>query len=249
MTDRTVVHWIRAGLLALPVHGLLTAWASLEPQPDAAADPEGWARFVSSSSYLVGHLVGSTGGTILAILGTFALGAHLTGGRSARLALPAMVLAVTGHALLLVPAVMSTFALPALGRAYLSGTPEVVRVEFPDALTAATLLGLLLALVGHLLLGAAIWRSGVLPRGAGALWAFAAVVFYVLGVVLGMATTGASLPTQVVGALLLAVGGAWIAWSASFRRTPSPDASPGVLPPGPLPPAPPPNTPPRSPGP
>ena len=54
-----------------------------------------------------------------------------------------------------------------------------------------------------------------LPRWAGALWAAGAVVFYVLGVVLGQATTGSSLPTQTAGALLTAVAGGWIAWSVT----------------------------------
>ena len=73
---------IRIGLWALPLYGALTAWATLDPQPNQATDPGGWARFVSTNSYLVSHLVGSTGGTILAILGTMALGG--SGRRSLR---------------------------------------------------------------------------------------------------------------------------------------------------------------------
>lgn len=217
MNSQTTTNWIRAGLVALPVYGLLTAWSSFKPQPDQTTDPQGWAEFVSSSSYLVSHLFGSTGGTILAIFATFALGAYLAGSRSGRLALSAMVIAVAGHALLLVPAAISTFATPALGSAYLSGVPGVMQVEFPDAMTMTFMLGLLLALVGNLLLGVAIWRSATLPRWAGASWIVATLVFYVLGVVMGMATTGSSLPTQSIGALLIAVSGGWIAVS-TFQR-------------------------------
>jgi hypothetical protein len=47
------------------------------------------------------------------------------------------------------------------------------------------------------------------------IWAVATFIFYVLGAALGMATTGASLPTQPVGAALMAVSGAWIAWAAT----------------------------------
>lgn len=213
----SIHNWIRAGLLALPVYGLLTAWASLDPQPDQTTAPEDWARFVSSSSYLTSHLVGSIGGTILAIFGTFALGAYLASARTASLALGAMVATVLGNALLLVPAVMSTFATPAIGRAYVSGSTQVMRVEFSDALTVTFMLGLLLAFAGNLLLGVAILRSRTLGRTAGVLWIVAAVVFYPLGVVLGLATTGASLPSQVIGALLIAVAGGWIAASASSR--------------------------------
>lgn len=212
----------RIGLWALPLYGALTVWATLDPQPDQSTDPEGWARFVSTTSYLVRHLVGSTGGTILAIFGTIALGAYLAGGRSARLGVAAMVVAVAGHALLLVPAAISTFATPAIGRAYLAGSTDVMKIAFSPAMTATFLLGLLLALVGNVLLGVAMWRSGLLPTWVGVVWAISAVVFYVLGVVLGLATTGASLPTQALGALLIVVSGAWTAWVA---RRPTPERS------------------------
>jgi hypothetical protein len=213
--------WIRAGLWALPVAWLVTAWGGLEPQPDQEKDPGAWARFVSSDSYQFSHLLGATAGTILALFGVFALGCFLANSRSGRLALPAMITAAAGTALLLVPAVISTFATPAIGGAYLKGNEDVMQLEFPGSMTGAFLLGLLLAFVGSVLLGVAVWRSGVLPRWAGALWAAGAILFYVLGVVLGLATTGSSLPTQSAGAVLLAAAGVWIAWCGS-RQVPLP---------------------------
>lgn len=221
MTARYITTWIRVGLLTLPVYGLLTVWATLDAQPDQTKDPAAWARFVSSPSYQVSHLVGSTGGTILAIFGVFALGTYLATSRSGRLAVAAMVVTVAGLTLLLVPAAMSTFATPAIGQAYLAGETGVMRIEFPAAMTVCFLLGLLFAFVGNMLLGVAIWRSRRLPRWAGAIWMVATVVFYLLGVVLGQATTGATLPTQPVGALLYAFAGGWIAWAAWLPRVPA----------------------------
>jgi hypothetical protein len=158
--------WIRVGLFALPAYGLLTAYATLEPQPDQASDPDGWARFVSSTSYLVGHVIGNVLGTALAIFGTFALGAFLATSRAARLALWGMVLAVAGHILFTVPGAISTFATPAIGTAYLAGNRDVMALEFSDVVTAIIALGLLLAVIGNTILGVAIWRSGTLPRWA-----------------------------------------------------------------------------------
>jgi hypothetical protein len=221
-TATTTDRWISAGLLALPVYGALTFWSTLEPQPDQVKDPAGWASFVSTGSYLISHLVGSTVGIILAIFGVFALGAVLARTRSAGLGLTGMVLTVAGQGLLMVPSVISTFATPAIGRAYRAGHPDVMSVEFPPAMTATFALGLLLALVGNVSLGIAVWRSDRLPRWAGAIWALSAVVFYVLGVVLGLATTGASLPTQPVGALLVVVAGGWIVWYDARQRTRGP---------------------------
>jgi hypothetical protein len=220
MTKSAATNWIRVGLFALPVYGLLTLWSTIGAQPNAAVDPEGWARYVSTPSYLYGHVLGSTGGTILAIFGTLALGAYLATGRSARLGLAAMVVATLGQALLLAGGAVSTFAVPAMGRAYLSGVEEVATMPFPTAMSIFVLGGMLLALVGNVLLGIAVWRSGVLPRWAGALWVTAWVVFVVLGAALGMATTGASLPTQPIGAGLMALSGAWIAWAATRQPAP-----------------------------
>lgn len=223
MNPQNINRWIRAGLWALPVSWLMTAWSTLEPQPDQAKDPDAWARFVSSDSYQFSHLLGSTLGTILAIFGVFALGCCLATSWVGGLALAAMVTAAAGTALLLVPAVISTFATPAIGKAYLAGYREVMQLEFPGSMTGAFLVGLLLAFLGNLLLGFTVWHSRVLPRWAGALWAAGAVVFYVLGVVLGQATTGSSLPTQTAGALLMAVAGGWIAWRGPRHDTAAPD--------------------------
>jgi hypothetical protein len=72
--------------------------------------------------------------------------------------------------------------------------------------------------VGNVLLGVAVWRSGILPKWAGALWAFAPVLMYIFGLVYAM-TIGAQAtpPTVPAGAVLLAIGGAWIAYSVLRR--------------------------------
>src|SRR5207247_1392964 len=106
-------------------------------------------------------------------------------------------------------------------RAYLAGITDVMKLEFPPSMTGVLAAGLLLALIGNVLLGIAIWRSHTLPRWAGALWLVGSVIFYALGAVLGMATTGASLATQPVGAILMAISGAWIALAGLRTRNPN----------------------------
>ena len=214
MNPNPTIRLIRIGLFALPAYGLLIMVTTLRPQPDQVSDPAGWASFVSSPSYLVGHVTGNVLGTILVIFGTFALGALLTASRAPRLALAGMVLSVTSYLLFTVPGVISTFATPAIGAAYLAGNQAVMEIEFSPIMTMIILGALLLAVIGNAILSVAIWRSGTLPRWAGVLWAAATLTFYVLGFALGMATTGASLPTQPIGAGLLAVSGGWIAWAA-----------------------------------
>jgi len=116
-------------------------------------------------------MFGSIGGTVLAILGVFALGAHLSNGRAGRLGLVAMVITVVGQALSLVIGGVSTFATNAIGRAYLAGIKDVMQLEFPTAMSATFGLAIVLLFVGNVLLGVAVWRSGSLPKWAGAIWA------------------------------------------------------------------------------
>ena len=203
--------FITIGLAALPLYAVLLVVGTLTPQPDQVTDPEGWARFVSTDSYLIKHTATNVLGPVLVVLGTFALGAAL----KQRAAVVGMALSVTGQMLFMVPGVISTFATPPIGKAYLRGNRDVMTMEFADAMTVITLLAVLLAVAGSVVLGVAVARSGVFARWTGILWAAAAVIFYLLGAALGMATTGASLATQPVGAGLMAAASGAMAWQAA----------------------------------
>jgi hypothetical protein len=220
-TDTT--NWIRLGLFALPLYGVLTFWSSLDPQPDPNTQYEAWARYVTTDHYVLTHVLGSILGLILAIFGTFALGAYLTTSRAGSLGLVAMVITVFGSALFLPGMGVSAFSAPEEGQAYLAGIEGLAELPTSSAdiaFAATSLLVVVLLLVGNVLLGVAVWRSGTLPKWAGALWAAAPVFMYPLGLVyaatLGPASTP---PTVLVGALLVVVGGGWIAWRA--MRQPS----------------------------
>jgi hypothetical protein len=172
----------------------------------------------------VDHIFGAIGGAVLAILGVFALGAYLANSRAGRLGLTAMVMTVVGQALGLVIGSVSTFALNAIGRAYLAGMKSIMQVEFASSMTVIYALAILLMFVGSVLLGVAVWRSETLPKWAGAIWVASSLVFYLLGAVAGILTTGASLPTQPVGGLLIAISGGWIAWSVLSRPSAAQEA-------------------------
>jgi hypothetical protein len=220
MKTPNTANWIRTGLVALPLYGLLTFWATLDPQPDQNTNYEAWARFVSTTHYMLTHLLGSGFGTIFAIFGVFALGAYLAKGRAGRVGLVGMVMAVMGYGLFLMIIGDSAFAAPAIGQAYLSGVEEVQQVgsDIADLAKLATyMLFILFLFVGNVLLGVAVWRSGTLPRWAGAIWAASALVLYPLGLAIGLTVTGNSPPTEPVGGLLVALSGGWMAWSVLRR--------------------------------
>jgi hypothetical protein len=221
MDTTNTTNWIRAGLLGLPISGALTFWSSLYPQPDPNVHYEAWFRFVVTDHYVLTHVFGSILGLILAIFGTFALGVYLSRSRAGRMGLTAMVAAVFGSALFLPVMGLSAFAAPKEGQAYLAGLEEYS--QLPDILantmvSLTSLLMVVLVFAGNVFLGVAVWRSGTLPKLAGAAWAAAAILMYPMGLVyeatIGPAST---VPTVVVGAALMVVGGSWMAMSAMRR--------------------------------
>jgi len=227
MSATNVDRWIGVGLLGLPFYGALTFWSSLNPQPDPNTRFEAWSRYVMTDHYVLTHVFGSILGLVLAIFGTFALGAYLTRSRAGRLGLVAMVTTVFGAALFLPAMGVSAFTAPHEGQAYLAGIEEYDKLPliFADTMFIATsLLVIVLGFVGNVLLGVAVWRSGVLPKMAGALWAAGAVFMYPLGIVYAVVILGvqSTPPTVLVGAMLLVISGGWMAWSV--LRRPSAEA-------------------------
>jgi hypothetical protein len=68
MRSPDTANWIRLGLLALPIYGVLT-WSSLDPQPDPNTHYEAWSRYVTTDHYVLTYVFGSILGLILAIFG------------------------------------------------------------------------------------------------------------------------------------------------------------------------------------
>jgi hypothetical protein len=221
MSTPNTLRWIAIGLLGVPLYGVMTFFSSLDPQPDPNTHYEAWARFVTTNGYVLKHLFLSDLSIILVIFGTFALGTYLTRSPAGRMGLVAMVLAVFGYALFLMIGGVSTFASPEEGQIYLAGMEEIENLPttLANTLQTATFgVSVLLQFVGNVLLGVAVWRSGILPKWAGALWAFAPVLMYIFGIAYAL-TIGANAtpPTVPAGALVLAISGAWIAWSVLSR--------------------------------
>jgi hypothetical protein len=220
MAPPNTTRWIGIGLLGLPLYGALTFWSSLDPQPDPSTQLEAWARYVTTNGYVIGHLFGSILGLVFLIFGVFALGVYLATSRAPRLGLWAMVLTVLGSALFLPLQGIATFAAPEEGQAVLAGLEEFEELPPIFANTVAGLTGLvviLLSFVGNILLGVAVWRSGTLPRWAGALWAGANVLMY-LSLLYGQTIGPASTPFTVpLGAVVLVISGGWIVLSVLSR--------------------------------
>jgi hypothetical protein len=224
MTEANTGAWVRAGLWGLPVYGLLTFFTTLDPQPDPAEHYDEWARYVTTDTYVLSHVLGSALGLIFAVFGTVALGAHLARSRSGRLAMSSMVVTVLGMLLFLVGMGVSAFAAPMEGQAHLAG---LALADLPDSFagTVQSMVGLVtvvLLFVGNVLLGVAVWGSRLLPRWAGGLWILAAVLMYPFGLIVAAAVTGSTPPTVLVGSILVVVAGGWMALRAGRRSSRAP---------------------------
>jgi hypothetical protein len=135
MRSPDTTNWIRIGLFALPLYGVLTFWSSLDPQPDPNTNYDAWARFVITDHYVLTHVLGSILGLILSIFGTFALGAYLAKSRAGRMGLVAMVITVFGSALFLPGMGVSAFAAPEEGQAYLAGIEGLAELPTSPAVS------------------------------------------------------------------------------------------------------------------
>src|SRR4030095_2430906 len=111
----------RLGVAALPVYGLLVFLSTLTHQPDYRTDFHAYAEYVTTTSFLVSHLVGSILGTTIGIFGVLALGAVLATTGERRLAQRGLVLSVAGMGFIMALFGAAAFAQPAIGRAYLAG--------------------------------------------------------------------------------------------------------------------------------
>jgi hypothetical protein len=209
----------RLGVVAIPVYGLAVLLSTLSHQPDYRTDFHAYAEYVTTTSFLVSHLLGSILGTTIGLVGVLALGAVLAATSARRLALRGLVLSVAGMAFIMTLFGAAAFAQPAIGRAYLAGQQAAVAINndlYGAPAVAVGLTGGLLYSAGAVLLGVALWRAGTLPRWTGVLYAVAVPLIAVVGLAVGVA--------QPVGAVLLIISGAWIT-STIWARTDRPRAA------------------------
>jgi hypothetical protein len=165
----------RLGALVLAVAGVLfVLYPALRPWQDEST-VEGAIKAMSSGAWVAAHLFAMVG-FILVALGLLAVWNAVSATRAERLGFAAVVTAWIGVGLTLPYYGAEDFGLNAIARKAaegqvldLLGLVDAVRLSPVPATTFA--LGLLLLGVGAVLAAVAIWRSGVLPRSSGTLFA------------------------------------------------------------------------------
>ncbi|WP_432494952.1 hypothetical protein [Kineococcus gypseus] len=176
---------LSAGAWALPVHGVLLTVGTLTHQPDPGSDFTAYAACVTTTSFLLSHLLASVLGAAVGVVGVasvalLAAGPSRAPGRSLLAAALSAAANVVNAALFGVAA----FAQPAVGRAHLAGSAEAVRFDddvYGPELMATAAVGMLLWCAGAVLLGLVLLRCGPGLRLAGAVHAAALPVFFLAG--------------------------------------------------------------------
>jgi hypothetical protein len=215
LQQHTSSNVIRFGILTLPLSGLLTLVGLIGRYsvPNPHDDPKAAVQAAGSTTYFISQLVGNVLGLTLLIFGLLALTAYLANTRSRGLALAGMVLSIAGIAVGLSGLGVTTYALPEISRAYLSGQQDVlviVAAIYGGVVRELFVPVVLLYTAGFILFGVAIWRCGVLPKPA--------AISFGLHAPLVEGFFRAQLNwVSVVGALLFILGGVVIAFSV-FRR-------------------------------
>lgn len=183
--DDRVRRLLLAGVWALPVYAALLSLSTLTHQPDAATDFAAYADYVTTVPFLVSHLGASIFGAALGVVGLSSAALLVAGpsGRPGR-ALLGAALGVTGNIVATALFGVAAFAQPALGRAYQAGVADVVAVEadvYGGPLIATAAVGLVLLMVGAVLLGNAVCRTGRGLRVVGTAYGWLLVVFVLAG--------------------------------------------------------------------
>ena len=199
---------LRPSLLALPIGGLIGIVALLlrgpvSPLPDA--DPVVWVEAVTTPVYSYAQYA-YTVAYVLPYLGFWALYAYLMQVEGVeRIAFWGFMGAIVGTSLALPTLGVFSYVNPLLGKLYVQGEHHLLQI-ITDVVTGPpaiiNLLGGTIYLAGTILLGIATWRSGTLPKWAGAFLALHGALL-----VFGFAI----LTVLVLSWVFLVVGSGWIA--------------------------------------
>ena len=198
--------WARRSVWLLPVWGVLLVASTLTHQPDFTTDFEGYARYITTTPFLLSHLVASIGGAALGCVGAVAFAVHMSTTRAARMALWGMAAFSASQVLTASVFGIAAFFQPAVGRAYLDGQQGAARAINADVYGSEVLamvgVGVLLMITGAVLLGSAAARARVGPVWAGIVFAVAVPMFAIGGQLVGILHTVAGLAIVVSTALL-----------------------------------------------
>lgn len=164
----------RGALWALPVWAAMLFLGTLTHQPDPQKDFAGFAAYVTTTSFLLSHLINSITGAAIGSIGVVALVLYLQDSKVAGRAITGMVAMIVSNTLVSSIFGVAAFAQTAMGRLFIAGQQNALNFYneiYSGTLFGTALIALLLFMLGGVLIGNAIASCGSFPRWTG--WAIA----------------------------------------------------------------------------
>ena len=196
----------RAALWALPVWAAMLFLGTLTHQPDPNQDWAGFASYVTTTSFLLSHLINSIAGAAIGSIGVVGLMLYLQDSKAAGRTIAAMIAMILSNTMVSAIFGVAAFAQTAMGRLFMAG--QLSGADFYNEIYNGTLFGT--AAIALLLMGNAIAASGFFPRWTG--WVIAiSMVGFVLSTFL------LDIGQSIFSALLIAAT-ITVAWKAGKQR-------------------------------
>lgn len=176
--------YARILIWALPIWAVLLFYGTLTHQPDPKTDFAAFAAYVTTSEFLVSHLVASLLGAALGSLGIIGLLLYLQDTKVAGRATIGMALTVIGNTLVSAIFGLAAFAQTAMGRMFQAGQPnaqDFYNQVYNGVMFGYAAVALLLFMIGGVFVGIAITRSDRFPRWVGWVYAISIVGFVLSG--------------------------------------------------------------------
>lgn len=197
---------LRAAVWLIPAWALMLAASTVTHQPDYETDFVGYADYVSTTPFLVSHLLFSIVGAALGAVGAAALGVRLAWSPASRSALWGASVFAASQVITASVFGVAAFFQPAVGRLHRDGARAAAEAVNSDVygpeLIVTVVTGLLLMVVGAVLLGRATVRSGIGPMWAGKVIAWGVPVFVLAGFTVQILQPVAGLAVAVAGVAL-----------------------------------------------
>jgi hypothetical protein len=199
----------RVALWMLPVWAAMLFLGTLTHQPDPQKDFAGFAAYVTTTSFLLSHLINSITGAAISSIGVVGLMLYLQDSKVVGRAITGMVAMIVSNTLVSSIFGVAAFAQTAMGRMFIAGQQNAL--DFYNQIYNGTLFGtaliaLLLFMLGGVLIGNAITASGSFPRWTGWVIAISMVGFVLSTFLLDIG--------QSIFSALLFLATATVAWNA-----------------------------------
>jgi len=204
----------RGALWALPIWAVMLFLGTLTHQPDPQTDFPGFAAYVTTTSFLLSHLINSITGAAIGSIGVVGLMLYLQESKASGRAITGMVATIVGNTLVSSIFGAAAFAQTAMGRMFLAGQQDALdfyNQVYNSALFGTALMALLLFMIGGVFVGNAITGSGLFPRWTGWVYAISIVGFVLSNFLFDVG--------QSISSALLFIATTVVAWSASRLNT------------------------------